>query len=89
MLTFYSADFNGNGKTLTEWTPLLKAELDRARGREVQLKDVSYLRWTDSADTMVVTFGEVSSGARTGSVKRQYWVRQGSRWKIFYEGVIG
>ena len=52
-------------------------------------EDLSVLRWTDTADTMVVTFGEVSTGARTGPVKRQYWVRQGSRWKIFYEGVIG
>jgi hypothetical protein len=38
---------------------------------------------------MVVTFGEVPTGARTGPVKRQYWVRQGLQWKIFFEGVIG
>lgn len=89
MLSFYTPDFSLGGKTLAEWTPMLKVELDRARGREVQLKDVSYLRWTDSADTMVVTFGEVLEGARTGQVKRQYWVRQGPHWKIFFEGVIG
>lgn len=89
MLSFYTPDFSLNGKTLAEWTPLLKVELDRARGRDVQLKDVSYLRWTDTADTMVVTFGEVVEGARTGAIKRQYWVRQGPHWKIFFEGVIG
>jgi L,D-transpeptidase YnhG len=55
----------------------------------VQLMDLSYRRWTDSADTMVVTFGEVLSGSRTGPVRRQYWVRQGKQWKIFFEGVIG
>ena len=71
------------------WTPKLKVELSRVRGREIQLKDVSFLRWTDNADTMVVTFGEVAHGARTGPVKRQYWVRQGAQWKIFFEGVIG
>ena len=39
---------------------------------------------------MVVTFGEVAEGARTGPVKRQYWLRQGGgAWKIFFEGVIG
>lgn len=87
---FYASDFTtANGKTLAEWTPQLKAELDRTRGRELDLKDLSYLRWTDSADTMVVTFGEVPAGARTGPVKRQYWMRQGPQWKIFYEGVIG
>jgi L,D-transpeptidase YnhG len=50
---------------------------------------VSYMRWIDQADTMVVTFGEVASGTRAGAVKRQYWVRQGPQWKIFFEGVIG
>ena len=89
VLGFYTADFNGNGKTLTQWTPALRDELNKIRGRSIQLKDLSLLRWTDSADTMVVTFGEVAEGARTGPVKRQYWVRQGSQWKIFFEGVIG
>ncbi len=85
----YSSDFTSNGKTLADWTVLLRGEADKIRGRSVQLKDLSYLRWTDSADTMVVTFGEVPNGARTGPVRRQYWIRQGKQWKIFFEGVIG
>ncbi|WP_442968757.1 L,D-transpeptidase family protein [Ramlibacter sp.] len=89
LLAFYTPDFAINGKTLAEWTPVLKVELGKARGKDIELKDVSVLRWTDSADTMVVTFGEVPMGARTGPVKRQYWVRQGAQWKIFFEGVIG
>lgn len=88
LLSFYSPDFNSNGKTLTEWTPTLRSELDRVRGRTIQFKDLSFLRWTDAADTMVVTFGEVAVGTRTGPTKRQYWGRQGSQWKIFFEGVI-
>ncbi|MBI2771367.1 MAG: L,D-transpeptidase family protein [Burkholderiales bacterium] len=88
-LGFYASDFSGNGKTLAEWTPVLKGELDKAGGRDIELKDVSWLRWTDSAETMVVTFGEVLAGAKTGPTKRQYWVRQGPQWKIFFEGVIG
>lgn len=88
-LDFYTPDFSANGKSLAEWTPLLRTELDKARGRGIQLKDLSMLRWTDSADTMVVTFGEVAEGAKTGPTKRQYWVRQGQQWKIFFEGVIG
>lgn len=88
VLSFYSPDFNSNGKTLTQWTPALRSELDKVRGRSIQLKDLSLLRWTDTADTMVVTFGEVADGTRTGPTKRQYWSRQGSQWKIFFEGVI-
>lgn len=89
VLSFYSPDFNSNGKTLAEWTPALRSELEKVRGRAIQLKDLSLLRWTDAADTMVVTFGEVADGTRTGPTKRQYWGRQGSQWKIFFEGVIG
>lgn len=89
VLLFYAPDFRSYNKTLAEWTPSLRSEIDKIRGRSIQLKDVSYLRWTDSADTMVVTFGEVADGSRTGPTKRQYWLRQEGQWKIFFEGVIG
>ncbi len=89
VLRFYAPDFRSHDKTLAQWTPSLRSEIDKIRGRGIQLKDVSYLRWTDSADTMVVTFGEVADGARTGPTKRQYWLRQEGQWKIFFEGVIG
>jgi L,D-transpeptidase YnhG len=89
VLSFYTHDMSANGKGVAEWLPQLKAEFGRARGRDLELKDLSYLRWTDSAETMVVTFGEVPVGDRTGPVKRQYWMRLGQQWKIFFEGVIG
>lgn len=90
VLSFYTPDFNSNnGKTLSEWTPGLRDELRKTRGRTIELKDLSYLRWTDASDTMVVTFGEVADGSRNGATKRQYWTRQGRQWKIFYEGIIG
>ncbi|WP_082516999.1 L,D-transpeptidase family protein [Acidovorax sp. Leaf78] len=90
LLGFYAPDFQTyRKKPLEEWTHVLKAETRALQGRELHLKDKSYLRWTDSADTMVVTFGEVAEGARTGPVKRQYWARRGQQWQIFFEGVIG
>lgn len=88
VLSFYSADFNSNGKSLTEWTPTLRSEMGKIQGRSIELKDLSFLRWTDAADTMIVTFGEVAKGMRTGPIKRQYWGRQGNQWKIFFEGII-
>jgi L,D-transpeptidase YnhG len=89
LLAFYTPDFNVNGKSIADWMPVMKVELGKMRGRDIELKDLSLLRWTDNAETMVVTFGEVATGSRTGPVKRQYWVRQGPQWKIFFEGVIG
>ncbi|MDB5892074.1 MAG: hypothetical protein JWP47_2905 [Polaromonas sp.] len=88
VMDWYAPDFTSYGKTLTTWAPALQAELKQAGGNGVELKDVSYLRWTDSDDTMVVTFGELVQGARVGRTKRQYWSREGSQWKIFFEGTI-
>ena len=89
LLGFYLPDASAAGKPLADAVPELREDTRRLRGRDVQLKDLSYLRWTDSADTMVVTFGEVPAGKRTGPVKRQYWLRSGGQWRIFFEGVIG
>lgn len=89
LTSMYTSDFNSYGKTLADWSALLRTDLEKIGGRAIQLKDLSYLRWTDSNDTMVVTFAEVIHGARTGSTRRQYWVRNGSQWKIFFEGVTG
>lgn len=88
ILAFYTPDFTSNGKSLDQWKPVLQSELTKVQGRTIQLKDVSYLRWTDANDTMVVTFGEVAEGVKTGWTKRQYWMRQGSQWKIFFEGTM-
>ena len=85
---WYAPDFTSYGKTLAEWTPALQTELKQLGGRGIEIKDVSYLRWTDSHDTMVVTFAELVKGTKTGRTKRQYWSRQGSQWTIFFEGVV-
>jgi ketosteroid isomerase-like protein len=89
LMTWYASDFVSHGKTLTDYTPALQQQLKQLAGRPLQLKDVSYLRWTDVNDTMVVTFGELAQGEKTGKTKRQYWIRQNGQWKIFFEGIVG
>lgn len=86
-LAFYTPDFSSYGKGLDQFSRMLKAEMKASKGRAVELKDLSYFQWNDSAQTMVVSFGEVTAGKRTGTHKRQYWVRASNEWKIFFEGV--
>jgi L,D-transpeptidase YnhG len=93
-LGYYTSDFNSYGKTLAQWTDVLKSEITAARGKPVQIKDQSVLYAPESAHsaTMVVTFSEVRAGNSTGNTKRQYWLRSTAtqnQWKIFFEGVIG
>jgi len=38
---------------------------------------------------MVVTFGEVFEGEKSGRSRRQYWLRQGTDWKLFHEEILG
>ncbi|MBY0454833.1 MAG: L,D-transpeptidase family protein [Burkholderiaceae bacterium] len=85
---FYAPDFKSASQHPAERWLMALMPSEEQRGREVQLKDKSYLRWKDTDDTMVVTFGEVAVGARTGTTRRQYWIRRGTQWQIFYEGVI-
>lgn len=87
--TFYTADFNNNGKTWAQSLPALQREMQQLKGSSLELKDLSLLHWVDAQETMLVTFGEVQSGKRSGVVKRQYWIRHGQQWKLFYEGVTG
>lgn len=90
LMAYYAPDFQGQRKTsLAQWATTLHAEARALQGRSVELKDLAILRWSDSLDTMVVTFGEVAAGARTGPIKRQFWARRGKHWQIIYEGVIG
>lgn len=83
--SLYSPRFQSTGKEPV-WSRQA-AELRDGKGpRDVQLKDVSMLRWQDSQDTMVVTFGEVAQGQSRGVTRRQYWARERDQWKIFFEG---
>ena len=85
LMAFYAADFTAGNKSVADWRHSVAQELARARGRDIQLKNVSHVQWMEGADTMVVSFGEVVKGERRGSVKTQYWIRQGGGWRIFSE----
>lgn len=91
LMQFYTADFHGMRKaSRADWQRKLQAQMPHQQGRTLQLKDLSLLHWQDRDNTMVVTFGEVLQGARSGPIKRQYWRHEGAQgWKIFFEGIIG
>ena len=82
----YSERFQVQGRKLAQWWPRVESDVRSGFRRPVEIKELSVLRWRDSDDTMVVTFGEVPVGQTTGVVRRQYWIREGSDWRIFFEG---
>jgi murein L,D-transpeptidase YafK len=88
LMAFYTADFSNYGKNLTQWASIISNELKNLKDRDIALSNINMMRWSDQNDTMVVTFDELIVGKSTGVTKRQYWIREGKNWKIFFEGVI-
>ena len=87
---FYLPDFQrSSSKKNTDGFSVLHDEVEYAQGKRVQFKDMSFLHWRDGDDTMVATFGEVFEGEKSGRTRRQYWLRQGSEWKLFHEEILG
>ncbi|MBT2336779.1 L,D-transpeptidase family protein [Variovorax paradoxus] len=85
---FYLPDFQRNSKKSADGFSVLHDEVEYAQGKRVQFKDMSFLHWRDGDDTMVATFGEVFEGEKSGRTRRQYWLRQGSEWKLFHEEIL-
>lgn len=82
----YSPRFRAQGRNLNQAWTRIEAEMRAGFRRPVEIKDLSVLRWKDADDTMVVTFGEVPVGQNSGVTRRQYWIREGNEWRIFFEG---
>lgn len=85
---FYDVNFF-NGKGLSDWKIALKEDQAKQLGKAIAISDVSFVRWQDKDDIMVLTYTENSSFRKMPITKRLYWIRVASQWKIFYEGVIG
>lgn len=85
---FYAADFTADEKTRASHAARMRADAQQ-KLRNIQLNDVSFMRWTDESEFMVATFGVVQADVKRGKTLRQYWQRQSGQWKIIYEGVVG
>lgn len=89
LLKHYASDFQAEGKDLTAFAKGLQAENPKPGTRPIRLNDISLIRWSDDAEILVATFGELAQGARTGRTVRQYWQKRTGTWKIIYEGIVG
>jgi hypothetical protein len=87
-MSFYTADFSNYGKNLAQCASMVSNELGKLKGHDIALSNINMMHWSDQSETMIVTFDEVIVGKRTGVTKRQYWMKDGKTWKIFFEGVI-
>jgi len=88
-LAHYSSKFSAGGKQdLAAWSKH-KRTVNAARSWiKVGVSRVAMFRYPRERDFVVVTFDQDyrSDGLSNVMRKRQYWVKEGARWKILYEG---
>jgi murein L,D-transpeptidase YafK len=89
VLANYSPAFRSNlGESLSTWFSRQQKSLNGARPSSVKVRDLSLYRYPGKDELIVSTFiQETAVGKNKNAVrKRQYWQKEGSQWKIVYEG---
>ena len=87
-LAHYSQRFASQGQDYTAWAAH-KRKVNAAKAWiKIGLGRVSMLRYPHERDVVVVSFEQDyrSNGLSNVMKKRQYWMKEGGRWKILYEG---
>ena len=87
-LAHYSERFSAGKQDFAAWSAH-KRQVNGAKSWiKVGVSRVAMFRYPRERDFVVVTFNQDyrSSGLSNVMRKRQYWVKEGERWKIIYEG---
>jgi murein L,D-transpeptidase YafK len=87
-LAHYSSRFASPGQDLAAWSAHKRKVNDGKKWIKVGLSRVAMFRYPRERDFVVVTFDQDyrSSGLSNVMRKRQYWLKEGTSWKIIYEG---
>ncbi len=87
-LQHYSSRFSSDGDNLAQWSDR-KQRVNAAKSWiKVGISDLSIVLYPGDASLAVVSFQQdyASSNLDNIMLKRQYWIHEGDRWKILYEG---
>lgn len=88
-LSHYARDFFYSDGRLAQWADY-KRKIQASKPKvTVRIEDVSIFSYPNAKQTMVVVNFEqtfISPTLQNKMKKRQYWVKEGNAWKIFYEG---
>jgi murein L,D-transpeptidase YafK len=87
-LGHYSAKFSAGRQDLGAWSAHKRTVNAAKSWIKVGVSRVSMFRYPRERDFVVVTLDQDyrSDGLSNVMRKRQYWVKEGARWKIIYEG---
>jgi len=89
-LTHYSKSFSAPNQDLDSWSRHKRLVNGGKSWIKVNLSNLSMFRDPGKDGLVLVTFDqEYSSNNLSNTVKkRQYWLQEGGRWRIIYEGTV-
>lgn len=87
-LTHYAASFSSSKMDLEQWSQHKRKVSAHKSWIKVKVDGVSIFQYPGMDNLAVVTFEQdyASSNLSQQTRKRQYWMKEGGRWKIIYEG---
>ncbi|MCX9155148.1 L,D-transpeptidase family protein [Niveibacterium sp. 24ML] len=87
-LQHYAEKFTSDSATRTQWGARKRAIAKGKTWVQVRLDNISMFRDPGQEEMVVVTFDQDyrSNNLKQRDGKRQYWIKEGGKWKILYEG---
>ena len=87
-LSHYSERFTSGSQDLAAWQEHKRSVNLGKTWVQVGLSRVSMFRYPREGDFVVVNFEQSYRSNNLSNMmrKRQYWIKEGGRWKILYEG---
>jgi len=87
-LAHYAAGFSSGKMDLAQWSQYKRKVNANKSWIEVRIDAISIFQYPGMDNLAVVTFEQdyASSNLSQQTRKRQYWTKEGGRWKILYEG---
>jgi murein L,D-transpeptidase YafK len=87
-LRHYARNFTSNGMNLAQWSAQKRQVNAGKNWIKVRVSDISLLLYPGKEEIAVATFDQdyASSNLSNRMMKRQYWIRENSHWRIVFEG---
>lgn len=90
LLALQTADYNvrGGSPLRRVSTGAERAGAVREPGPPSEWRDVSVFRWKRQSEAAIVNYTEVAPKPARSTERRQYWVREQGRWRLFFDGAV-
>ncbi len=87
-LTHYSSKFSADGQNLSDWGRRKRQVNSGKSWIKLKLSNFSVFRNPGKEELVMVTFDQDyrSNNLNNTMKKRQYWTKEGGKWRIIYEG---